>query len=587
MRKSLAKKLLVNFVVLNLLSILIVGVFAYKQAKDALILRTYNQLTSVRIEKQKRVEHFFQQRINEVKALCNLDFQPSLQKITPELLHDKIEHSIINKAFSSLLSNNNTYHNIYIYLSELENTAFNIDGRAESISSASITAEYKQLFSSLLAGNGISIHELFVNTDKLHTEVLICQSIKIKQQSVVIAFSLNMDGINAIMLDRNPLNGLGESGEAYLVGEDHFLRSASRFKENAVFTLKSATKGVKLAYKDSIGSAIFQDYRGIKVLSSFSKMNLPDLNWAILAEMDHQEAMIPIRNYGNSMVYILIILSLLLLGVVSIIASNITAPIRKLQAETEKVSSGIYEPVSDIKAEGEIQELVTAFNQMTSKIKEQKENIQLAKDQSISSMIDGQETERNRLARELHDGLAQTVLAIKMHLENAATENSVEVLKKSREMLSDLLAEIRVMSNDLMPAVLREFGLKDALCSLLHQIEENTHLQTNLEVHEDLLPQIGKKSETYLYRIAQEALSNIIKHANAGKVSIFIYQKSDFLFFKIEDDGIGLNDNKKNGNGLSNIKERISILGGQAILKNIQPVGFRVMCKIPLSKLLV
>ncbi|WP_461643552.1 sensor histidine kinase [Labilibaculum euxinus] len=588
MRKSLANKLLIYFVVLNLLSILIVGIFAYTQAKDALILRTFNQLTSVRIEKKKRVEDFFQQCIHEIEAISTLTFSFPPEKSTVNLSHFISDHRIFKTGFASLLTGKQNYKSIYLYQSNTVSSGFQIKPKTGDLSQTKLQPEHLQLFAGLLPKNEISVRELLNPKDQSKTEILICKTISFQDQKVVLAFGINTEIINSIMLDRNPLNGLGKSGEAYLVGEDHLLRSTSRFQENSIYAVKSSTKGVKLAFQDSIGSDIFKDYRGVQVLSSYSKMNLPDLNWVILAEIDQHEAMIPIRNYGNSMFYILIILSLLLLGVVAIIANTITAPIRKLRAETEKISSGIYEQVTDIKADGEIMELVAAFNQMTQKIKEQQENLQIAKDQSISSMIDGQEAERSRLARELHDGLAQTILAIKMRLENTAPENAAAVLGESREMFSDLMTEIRGMSNDLMPAVLREFGLNHALGSLLQRIEENSLLQTDLQIQGDL-PEISKKTETYLYRIAQEATNNIIKHGQAKNINIQLTQKADSLFFEIKDDGIGLplNGIPKNGNGLSNIKERISILGGNVFLEEEYPHGLKVQCKIPLVKISV
>ncbi|WP_461629080.1 sensor histidine kinase [Labilibaculum euxinus] len=588
MRKSLANKLLIYFVVLNLLSILIVGIFAYTQAKDALILRTFNQLTSVRIEKKKRVEDFFQQCIHEIEAISTLTFSFPPEKSKVNLSHFISDHRIFKTGFASLLTGKQNYKSIYIYQSNTVSSGFQIKPKTGDLSQTKLQPEHLQLFAGLLPKNEISVRELLNPKDQSKTEILICKTISFQEQKVVLAFGINTEIINSIMLDRNPLNGLGKSGEAYLVGEDHLLRSTSRFQENSIYAVKSSTKGVKLAFQDSIGSDIFKDYRGVQVLSSYSKMNLPDLNWVILAEIDQHEAMIPIRNYGNSMFYILIILSLLLLGVVAIIANTITAPIRKLRAETEKISSGIYEQVTDIKADGEIMELVAAFNQMTQKIKEQQENLQIAKDQSISSMIDGQEAERSRLARELHDGLAQTILAIKMRLENTAPENAAAVLGESREMFSDLMTEIRGMSNDLMPAVLREFGLNHALGSLLQRIEENSLLQTDLQIQGDL-PEISKKTETYLYRIAQEATNNIIKHGQAKNINIQLTQKADSLFFEIKDDGIGLplNGIPKNGNGLSNIKERISILGGNVFLEEEYPHGLKVQCKIPLVKISV
>ncbi|RUT79164.1 sensor histidine kinase [Ancylomarina longa] len=588
MRKSLAKKLLIYFVVLNLVSILVVGVFAYTQAKDALISRTFDQLTSVRIEKKKRIEDFFQQRIHEIQAISEAEFSNinSNQSAETGFSQKLIDHKLFSGVFASLIASKRNFNRIYIYESDTVSFGFEINPENGTWDSRNLRIDHQNLFKDLieLHNKKISIHELINPKQKNQAEILLCEVITQAKHKVLIAFSINTEQLNSIMLDRNPLNGLGKSGEAYLVGEDYFLRSKSRFKENSNYTVKSYTQGVRYAFQDSIGTAIFRDYRGIKVLSSFSKIEVSNLNWAILAEIDQREAMIPIRNYGNSMFYILIILSLLLLGVVALIANTITAPIRKLLTATEKIASGVYEQMSDIKADGELMELIAAFNQMTKKIKEQQDNLQIARDKSISSMIDGQEIERSRLARELHDGLAQTILAIKMRLENTAPEDAAKVLGESKEMFSDLMHEIRSMSNDLMPAVLREFGLIKALNSLLLQIEENSAIRTSLQIDDSI--KINKKAETYLYRIAQEAINNIIKHANAKNIQLSLRMKNKCLYFEISDDGKGIpkENRSKTGNGLSNIKDRISVLGGKVSFKRNNPHGLNIVCKIPLKR---
>ncbi|WP_321279268.1 histidine kinase [Marinifilum fragile] len=589
MKKSLAKKLLIYFVLLNFLSITIVGIYAYTQAKEALISRTYDQLISVRIEKKKRVENFFQQCKHDMQIISSIEF-PKSDKTKPDYSFDQnltkkiIDHDFFRHEFTSLITNKQNFENIFIYQSDTSFIHSSIQNPIINNNTQTLTPQHKELFQSLLnkQSDSISVHELFASQKKFPPEILICKLIQQRKQKAVLAFQINSEIINAIMLDNNPLNGLGKSGEAYLVGKDNWLRSTSRFLEHSKLPVEASTRGVKLAFQDSTGTSIFKDYRGIKVLSSYSKLNLMGLEWVVLAEIDHQEAMVPIQNYGYNISYILIVLSLFLLGVVALIANTITAPIRKLRDETEKISSGIYEPVTDIKAEGEILELVEAFNHMTQTIKKQQENLKLAHDKSISSMIDGQESERNRLAKELHDGLAQTILAIKMRIENTAPENASIVLKESEEMFVSLMHEIRSMSNDLMPAVLREFGLVNALRGLLSQIEENSELKTVLIV-DDQLPKLNKKTKTYLYRIAQEAVNNIIKHAQATQITINIHIKNDWYLFEICDNGIGLTDDFEynQSNGISNILDRISVLGGKVLFCNNSPQGLKIQCEIP------
>lgn len=584
MKRSLANKLLIYFAILNFLSILIVGVFAYTQARDALISRTMDQLTSVRIEKASRIQEFISQRVHEVLTLGKMDSTDrdhSIQalSVTPQFKEDPCI------LLSSLSFRRDYFDKVYLYISDSQSCGIQRNNDNGQFSPIKLQAIHSILFKEVLAENQEYImRELIPGNDSISAEILICRPINLAGSSALLAFGVPVQDISDIMLDRNPLNGLGESGEAYLVGSDFLLRSSSRFTEQSIFRTRASTKGVHYAFSDSTGTAIFDDYRGISVLSSFSKIELPGLDWVILAEIDNEEAMVPIRNYGSNILFILITLSLLLLGAVALIANTITAPLRKLRKETERISQGNYDPLPEIRTEGEIRDLVQAFNQMTLKIKEQQDKLVTAHSKSISSMIDGQELERSRLAREIHDGLAQTILALKMRLENTAPEKAVEVLEESQAMFSGLMSEIRNISNDLMPAVLREFGLIRALESLLTQVANNSGLKVSLICGEEI-PTLAKKTETYLYRIAQEATNNILKHAEAAEMHVEIRTLDKQLRFSIWDDGKGMDfdDFHKDTNGISNMRQRVAILGGSITFDKADPHGLKIQCIVPLN----
>lgn len=577
MKKSLANKLLIYFLLLNFISIIIIGLYAYSQAKTALFSRTFDQLTSVRIEKSKRVQDYFKQRTQEIQSLSNTVFQHDQKTLSQKI-------SYKNSPLQSLLINNNTYSHFYLY--QNDSLYYQIKKKEGSTSLFPLDSSQRYVLNKLIKTPREEV-QIIENTSLIEgaSEILIYRSFYFENDTILVAFSLDLENTNDIMLDRNPLNGLGESGEAYLVGSDNLMRSVSRFEENSTFRIKVQTEGVQRAIEDSIGTAIFNDYRDVKVLSSFSKIELPQLNWTIMAEIDYEEAMVPIRSYGYNIIYIILLLSLLLLGVVALLSNTITAPLRKLRKETEKISLGDYSPLLDIKADGEIKDLIQSYNRMLSKIKEQQENLRIARDRSISSMIDGQEIERSRLAMELHDGLAQTILAIKMRLENTAPEKAAYVLHESKDMFADLMHEIRSMSNDLMPAVLREFGLTKALDSLLSQTESNSQIQTSISTKGDFTL-LNKRAETYLYRIAQEATNNVLKHAQAHHFEIELIWNQDTIVFELKDDGVGLKSDSlhQKTNGLANIQERVSVLGGIVYFYNVEPQGLRIRCEIPLKK---
>ncbi len=186
--------------------------------------------------------------------------------------------------------------------------------------------------------------------------------------------------------------------------------------------------------------------------------------------------------------------------------------------------------------------------------------------------------ERQRLARELHDSANQALYAINL-LAGAATrqlaagnfETVKKQLKDLRETAQEALAEMRLMIFELRPPALQKLGLASALEARLKSVEERTGLTTNLEVV--ITRPLAQEIEDSLYRIAQEALNNVLKHAGAQKVSIRITQTEASTTLRITDDGHGFNPPavKRNGGlGLKSMKERAIGVGAELKI-NSQP----------------
>ena len=129
-----------------------------------------------------------------------------------------------------------------------------------------------------------------------------------KLQGAVL-LEISGDAINNIMLESSPENGLGTTGESYLVGRDYLMRSTSRFISNSFLKTKVMTEGAINAFKNGEGSSVIRDYRNIPVLSSYRKINISELNWVILAEIDLAEAMIPIYSIRNNILFFMAIIA--------------------------------------------------------------------------------------------------------------------------------------------------------------------------------------------------------------------------------------------------------------------------------------
>ena len=189
-----------------------------------------------------------------------------------------------------------------------------------------------------------------------------------------------------------------------------------------------------------------------------------------------------------------------------------------------------------------------------------------------------QEDEKKHLARELHDGINQLLVSSRCHLELLGNKLQSEELKahlnKSQHSLMRAIEEVRHISHQLRPSSLDDIGLEAALSSLLLDFKAHS----GIEVETLFATKPGKlKSEaaTTLYRVVQESLTNIEKHAQATKVTVIAQQIGNVLQLLIQDNGVGFNTYKameKRGIGLRNMRERVEFIGGDFEL--MSEVGF-------------
>ncbi len=594
---TIVKKLIIYFLLLNIFTIIVVGSYSYYRAKDALVERTFDQLTSLRIEKKYSIERFFEDRIldlslisksEDVKNIIGLLSHPNSEfKFPSEIIKSEFDLHLRRYLLSA-----NYYHRIYITNQEGVSVFFIAENDT-------ITQEYglledlpiHELQDNLKNNPGISIDDYKLDPKTKLPVIFIGANVTdIKNDCLgQIIIEIDIDAINSIMFENNPHNGLGESGESYLVGSDSLMRSTSRFQDNSTFNTKVQTTGFHKALNGETGTEVFMDYRDVSVLSSFSSLDVPLLNWTILAEIDEKEAMIPIDSIRNNILYLSVLMSLLLFAFVYIIARRISLPIVKLKDAAQKITQGNYDVfVEDIVSNDEIGNLIDAFNEMSKKIKEQTENLNLERSMRLSSMIDGQELERQRLSRELHDGLGQSILAIKMRLERMAKASpgkSKIIMTEVQSLFANTINEVRSISNNLMPAVLNEFGLLDALSNLCEEISDNSGLKVKF-FHKNFQTNISDKTSTYLYRISQEALSNTIKHADANSIVMELLSDAESIYLNISDDGKGFcykEGRKLCGNGISNMKERVFLLDGEIEIIANKKDGTLIKIKVPQS----
>ncbi|MFA0223963.1 cache domain-containing protein [Vibrio splendidus] len=203
-----------------------------------------------------------------------------------------------------------------------------------------------------------------------------------------------------------------------------------------------------------------------------------------------------------------------------------------------------------------------------------------------------QEDEKKHLARELHDGINQLLVSSRCHLEllgNKLQNEDLEAhLNKSQHSLMRAIEEVRHISHQLRPSSLDDIGLEAALSSLLLDFQAHS----GIEVETLFSTQPGKlKSEaaTTLYRVVQESLNNIEKHAQATKVTVIAQQIGNVLQLLIQDNGVGFNTYKameKRGIGLRNMRERVEFIGGDFELMSEIGLGTEITVLLTLEGLM-
>ncbi len=202
--------------------------------------------------------------------------------------------------------------------------------------------------------------------------------------------------------------------------------------------------------------------------------------------------------------------------------------------------------------------------------------------EAVRALLNGQEIERTRLARELHDETGQALASILLGLKALEQQVGEEPLALVRNLVASALDDVRRLTTELRPPALDDFGLKPALERLVRQVADRSGLdvQLNVAVPEHAL---APDQETAIYRIVQEALTNAVKHANATSISIVVTASGSTVRTVIEDDGVGFTvDEVRDGAlGLVGMRERVSLLGGRFEVESAPRNGTTLLIDLP------
>jgi signal transduction histidine kinase len=213
-----------------------------------------------------------------------------------------------------------------------------------------------------------------------------------------------------------------------------------------------------------------------------------------------------------------------------------------------------------------------------------------------SHLLTAQETERQRISRELHDELGQELIALKLRLRSITTKLRKDQAKlrdecdQTQGYIDQILENVRRLSRDLSPYVLEDLGFSAALQRMITDFGKHHNIEGSIDMPNIDNP-FPQKTQLTIYRVFQEALTNIAKHAQATRVSVTIRERGDCVSFLVEDDGRGfdrkqtmIRDSAEKGIGLSTMDERISTLRGSLSVESCKERGTKIHFTIPKSQ---
>lgn len=360
--------------------------------------------------------------------------------------------------------------------------------------------------------------------------------------------------------------GFGRSGETYIVGEDFLMRTNSRFAvENldgflshlkslevdnstlkkirhsgsTVLTLPVTSIAAKEALLGGTGTKILRDYRNVQVLSSYTQIQIPGVKWVLLSEIDLSEALSSIIVLRSNLTLYTAILALVFLFIGSILSRAIASPLNRLARQALAMSEDL----------------------------------------------------QRRIGHDLHDDLAQKLVGISLLAKASANDIrqsdslSAADIDRLAKLADGAVQTARQLARGLSPVPVLRDGLCAALAQLASEMEASSAGVKIIAQVANSLPEMGEEKSLHLYRIAQQAISNAIKHGQPHEIVILASCEKEMFSLSVSNDGtpFSARDNDK-GMGLAIMAMRSRTLGASFAI-DVRPDGWtEVRCKFRILK---
>ena len=665
---KLKTKLQLSFLIIGFLSIVAISWQAFENARSAIESITFDRLTSIRETKKRQIESYFQQIRNQVITLSEDKMVvEAMSRFTEAFFRiDVNDRETLGKQLR--LPGGNAIVNMYrsldtVYRPSLESyrRRFGYDDvflvEPDSGYVVFSTVKKYDFAKSLLHGEFQKTNLASVFTDARRAQEsglvklvdfapypasndapvsFIASPIRDNGKLFgVLVFQIPISLINQVMTSNKNWQeeGLGETGETYIVGSDFTMRTDSRFfiqdteqyfarlrkigvGENTVEKIRSFNTSILIqevrsdATRDALAgntnTKIISDYRGVPVISSYTPLRIPGVTWVMIAEIDVSEAFGPVLALRERLILLGLVILFLSALAGMLISRSISKPILALKQATEQFGKGNPSFDANIHSLDEIGELARAFDIMAESITRNTTQLQneigerrRAEEEvthshtqlrNLSAHLQTvREEERKGLAREIHDELGQALTTLKLNLallKGDLYATSAEASDKIAPMLTLIdttIKSVKRMIAALRPRLLDDLGLTAAIEWQAEEFQERTTIQCSLSISPAEITLDGDRSIA-IFRIFQETLTNIARHAKATKINVTLTDTGEAVVLEVKDNGIGIKKEQVTNSrsfGLMGIRERASYWGGDAIIEGLKNEGTSVRVRFP------